>query len=145
MFIFLDIDGVLNTKSQWNRMYPLNAECIKYFAEFCKKVNGTIILTSTWRPGFVATNSPENTPQIKQLEDLLAIYDLCITDKTPVLKGRSRDKEIERYLYFHPTDDYIILDDDKNIFAIISKNNYFTHPATGFIRKDIKMCIKQLK
>lgn len=145
MFIFLDIDGVLNTKSQWTTMYSLNTECIKHFAEFCKKIDGTIILTSTWRHGFVATNSPENAPQIKRLEELLKAYDLSIADKTPVLKGRSRDKEIERYLYFHPSSSYVILDDDKNEFAVISKNNYFTNAATGFTKQDIKMCIKQLK
>ena len=34
LYIFLDIDGVLNKKAEWRRPYALNSECIKCFCEF---------------------------------------------------------------------------------------------------------------
>lgn len=36
MYVFLDVDGVLNTESDWERkVYSLNSHCI---ASFCNKV-----------------------------------------------------------------------------------------------------------
>ncbi len=149
MYIFLDIDGVLNKSSQWKRMYSLDEECIKYFCSFAKQVNGQIILTSSWRSGFVGTLSEENTPQIKALEKMLQIHGVKISDKTPILPGRKRDKEIERFLYLKESDDvtvdYIIIDDDRNEFGVVCKKNYFTDSTQGFCKLDVKQCLKLCK
>lgn len=53
-YIFLDIDGVLNRSSDWKKMYTLNTECIRRFADFVKhlKREVNIVLTSSWRTGF---------------------------------------------------------------------------------------------
>lgn len=58
LYIFLDIDGVLNTSSEWKRMYTLNANCIKNFSEFVKrtKTEVRIVLTSS----FVARENISN-------------------------------------------------------------------------------------
>lgn len=116
MIIFLDIDGVLNRKEQWKIPYSLDKNCIKNFCAYAKRKNAKIVLTSSWRTGFISTKHEENLPQIKRLEKLLAEHGCEIADKTPILKGRTRDKEIERYLYFHP-DDYQIIDDDPDEFS----------------------------
>lgn len=146
MYIFLDIDGVLNKSSQWKKMYSLDKECIESFCQFVLKAKGEIILTSSWRSGFVGTMSEKNTPQIKNLEKLLGEYGVTIKDKTPVLKGRKRDDEIERYLYFNSDAgeyvNYIIIDDDKNEFGNVGGRNYFTDAACGFTKKDVKGCLK---
>lgn len=73
MYIFLDIDGVLNKSSQWKRMYSLDEECVKCFCSFVTQVSGLVILTSSWRSGFVGTLSEENTPQIKASEGCILI------------------------------------------------------------------------
>lgn len=46
MIIFLDIDGVLN---QLQGGYYLDENCIKVLSNLCKRVNGKIVLTSSWR------------------------------------------------------------------------------------------------
>ena len=33
MFIFLDIDGVLNKESDWSKPFSLNSDCIRRFCE----------------------------------------------------------------------------------------------------------------
>lgn len=146
MYIFLDIDGVLNKSSQWKRMYSLDKECIESFCSFVLQVNGEIILTSSWRSGFVGTLSEDNTPQIKELEKQLGEYGVTIKGKTPILTGRTRDKEIERFLYLNAKDDnaarFIIIDDDKNEFSAVGVMNYFTDAAKGFSKKDVKGCLK---
>jgi hypothetical protein len=36
-YIFLDVDGVLNTEAEWKRMYALNPNCIRAFANAVKR------------------------------------------------------------------------------------------------------------
>ncbi len=148
MYIFLDIDGVLNKKSQWKRMYSLDMECIENFCQFALETKGDIILTSSWRSGFVGTMSEENTSQIKELEKLLNEYGVTIKDKTPILKGRKRDAEIERYLYLNSPPgkcvNYIIIDDDRHEYGEVSVRNYFTDATCGFTKKDGKRCLKMV-
>lgn len=146
MYIFLDIDGVLNKSSQWKRMYSLDKECIESFCQFALKTKGEIIITSSWRSGFVGTMSEDNTPQIKRLEELLGEHGVTIKDKTPILKGRKRDAEIERYLYLNSASgecaNYIIIDDDRNEYGNVSVRNYFTDAVCGFTKRDVKGCLK---
>lgn len=145
MYIFLDIDGVLNKKEQWNKMYSLDKECIKNFCTFISKLNQKevyIVLTSSWRNVFLSTSNNNNTPQIKQLETMLEEFGLHINAKTSIIKEEKRDKEIEKFLLLHPTGQYIIIDDDRSEFGHITKNNYFTNAVNGFTKKDIKGCLK---
>ena len=37
MFIFLDIDGVLNKESDWSKPFSLNSDCIRRFCEKKKR------------------------------------------------------------------------------------------------------------
>lgn len=145
MYVFLDIDGVLNKKEQWNKMYSLDKECIKNFCTFINKLNSKevhIVLTSSWKNGFVSTRNNNNTPQIKQLETMLEEFGLYIKAKTSIFKEGKRDREIEKFLSLHPTEQYIIIDDDRSEFGCITKNNYFTNAVNGFTKKDIKGCLK---
>ena len=145
MVIFLDIDGVLNRSAQWTRMYSLDTKCIQYFCDLVHAIRGKIILTSSWRTGFVATGSKDNLPQIKELEKTLAEYGVVISGKTPELNRRSRDKEIERYLYFNPTSDYLIIDDDRGEYKTITEHNYFTDCSAGFTERDFKILKKRYR
>lgn len=144
MIIFLDIDGVLNKKSQWKTLYAVNEGCVKAFSTLCEKIPGNpvIVLTSSWRHGFVGTMDKQNASYIQNLEKIMDKYSIRIADKTPVLKGRTRDKEIERYLYFHPDNWYVIIDDDRNEYVEVNSHNYFVDAEYGFCEKDIKRVMK---
>lgn len=145
MTIFLDIDGVLNTSSQWRRPYSLNNDCVREFCRYVKQVKGRVVLTSSWRAGFDGPGNINNTKQIKQLEAELAKYGISIYDKTPILTGRTRDKEIDRYLYFHPDNQYIIIDDDVTEYMVITSSNHFVDANVGFTRKDAVICRKTMR
>ena len=66
--VFLDIDGVLNTKESWLRPFSLVDECIKNFCAFVKrdKISPKIILTSSWKTGW-SSIIENQTPQISEL------------------------------------------------------------------------------
>ncbi|MBQ0051983.1 MAG: hypothetical protein KBT11_07965, partial [Treponema sp.] len=52
--IFLDIDGVLNTRDSWKTPFQLNDRCIQEFCSFLLKNCDcpNIILTSSWKNGY---------------------------------------------------------------------------------------------
>ena len=142
MYIFLDIDGVLNSKKQWITNYALDDECIKNFCAFVRDVNGKIILASSWRKGWAGRNNPGNLPQINNLEKKLAKEGCGIYGKTESLPGNNRDKEILQYLEKYPNEQYIIVDDDISEFSkesskTITSRIYLTDPENGFSKNDI--------
>ena len=94
MFIFLDIDGVLNKESDWSKPFSLNSDCIRRFCE--KNREARIILISSWKNGFISSHNEKNTPQIKELEAQLDRYGIRIVGK--VCDNRYRD-----YLKEHPS------------------------------------------
>ena len=183
IYIFLDVDGVLNKKSQWNtktisnqlnqsnqttqnssQKTILDDECIKNFCEFVNQVKDKykkdvrIILSSTWRIGFVGSKMEFNSTYIKELENKLGKYNVEISGKTPIFNNKKfkgelkRDAEIDRFLMYERENphnkgkmiEYIIIDDDRNEFSYVSKYNYFVDANFGFTKKDIKDCIRCL-
>ena len=72
MIVLLDIDGVLNKKSEWKVPYTLNQNCLDNLQKALSKADPHIVLISSWRKGFVSSENTENTPQIKRLEKELS-------------------------------------------------------------------------
>lgn len=136
MYIFLDIDGVLNKESQWNVPYSLNDGCIKSFCRYIKKVkNPKIVLTSTWKTGF--EKNGKCLPQVERLLDKLAVYGVDIYDKTLTAPDNDRSKEIAYYLKRHPIEEYVILDDDKTLYSD-KKHLVIINYKVGFVDADIR-------
>lgn len=93
--IFLDVDGVLNSKD-WlenNRVRTensVNQEKVKLLAEIVKNTNATVVLSSTWR------YIPEH-PMFSYLVDILGQNGIKFHSFTPKLDG-DRPKEIKEWL-----------------------------------------------
>lgn len=142
MYIFLDVDGVLNKKSDWKTSYYLNTENINNFKAFLKTLkNPKIVLISSWRKGFTRQYN-YCTVQIQNLLDKLAPYE--IYGRTKELE-EGRLAEIIDYLDNHEKDSYIIIDDDiteypdKNVNGLLIVDN-----LSGFSKKDIKLAKKYI-
>ena len=119
IFLFLDIDGVLNTSAQWKRMYSLNDDCIARFADYVHSLpseEAKIILTSSWKNGFDPAG--RHSPQIKELIEKLAVHGLSILGKTENDVSEDRAQEINDYIKKHHLEQQpcIVIDDDPNIF-----------------------------
>ena len=90
--IFLDIDGVLNRRADWNRLYSLNDACIRSFLAFAKKRHASVVLTSSWRNGF-DVKVPENSSEpVRRLLKKLEAGGVCVTDCS---RGFVNDRKIK--------------------------------------------------
>lgn len=149
MYIFLDIDGVLNNKSDWNKPYMINQKCLNNFVDLCRSLSKKygiirIVLTSSWKEGFDKTGN--NSPQITNLMEKLNIYGFVISDKTLSASGKSRQDEIEYYIRKNGITDYIVLDDDESLYGDTSRVNIcFTDYLKGLTDKDNKKILKMIK
>lgn len=144
-YCFFDIDGVLNKSSDWRvKLYSLDKECLRLFCVFVKKYDLKPIIISSWRSGFISSGNPNNSINIKTLEDILSKYDVQIYSSTPILKGKSRDYEIKRYLFYHPSEQYVILDDDLSEYEEIPLKLILTDSNKGLTKNDLSKARKFL-
>ncbi len=144
MYILLDVDGVLNTKSDWKQIGKLNNTCVVEFCNWAVKYEAKIILTSSWRLGFISSGNVKNSPQIQELEKMLSKYSLSITG---ILRyNDNRGKAIIDFQGKYK--DSIVLDDDISEMGIYRgkiQNLYIINAETGFTKNDAKKVNKLLK
>ncbi|MCR5591698.1 MAG: hypothetical protein K6F73_09230 [Lachnospiraceae bacterium] len=141
-YCFFNVDGLLNKSSEWNEPFVLNKALAELFAIFLLKYNLIPVIASSWRFGFEGAGNEKNAPYIKELEEIFRRYGLVIYDKTPFLKGRPRNKEIERFLYFNRANNYIVIDGDREEYEKINDHVIFIDPKTGFTPKAAKIAGK---
>ena len=144
MYIFLDVDGVLNRESDWKKPFSINEKCLMLFATFVKELKDPhIILSSTWRAGY--TNTGVMSERGNSLLEKLAGYGLKIEGSTPV-SDKTRQEEIEYYIRRHNITSYIVLDDDESLFPWADHINlYLTDYKSGLAERDIKKLKKLCK
>ncbi len=111
--IFLDVDGVLNSRADYySSDLPTDAH-FAYLQEIVEKSHAKIVLSSTWR-----INLRWGDSQAHKLTSRLAEFGLEIYDVTPELDG-IRGEEIREYLDTHPdVDGYVVLDDDTDMLDL---------------------------
>ena len=121
LYIFLDIDGVLNKKSDWACKYYIDENCVKVLGAIVslvsKKYTPRIVLSSTWRAGM---GSNSDSGPIADLKEKLAVYDLSIFDATPT-STKSRQEEIEYYVRKNNIEHFLVIDDDESLFIDTKK------------------------
>lgn len=114
--IFLDIDGVLNTKS-----YRENPE-VDYFEQpisdihmclleyLVKSTGAKIVLSSTWRE-YWEPGEEQSDRFGYYINELFSKYSLEIYDKTPEHRDRSDEIDAWKNLHQGEIESYVILDD----------------------------------
>lgn len=145
MYIFLDVDGVLNKDSDWKRPFSLNKECVDNFLRLLEHVSDVkIVLSSSWRNGIARDGS--RAAHVEDLMKALNKTGICTIDKTAIAPDGSRSKEIEHYLKWHESDKFLILDDDPQLFDKGSKTEglYVTDCKRGLTERDVKGIVKRL-
>ena len=114
--LFLDIDGVLNSKIFYKYIYKpedggsrFDSYCVVLVKRLVEEFSLKIVISSTWRNGVV-------NKLMKELTEHRLIDYLHEDWHTPVLRSASRGEEIKLWLDNHPeVHNYIILDDNENI------------------------------
>ena len=139
IFVFLDIDGVLNTSAQWKRPYRLDDGCISRFVGYVRSLpsgNVRLILTSSWKHGFDFAG--RHSPQIGELLRKLSPAGLKVLGKTGDRPDGDRAREINDYIEAHGIEDEtcIVIDDDPSLFRTSLRPNcrlLLTDAAKGFV------------
>ena len=145
MYIFLDVDGVLNTETDWARkVYSLNPKCVSAFIKLLNALPGPeVVLSSTWKNGIARDGA--TAVHIDDLIRALSPAGITRLDRTAVAPDGSRSKEIDHYLRRHPAGEYIILDDDPSLFELGLKTPhlFLTSAKTGLTEADVVQILKR--
>lgn len=143
--IFLDFDGVITIPPKWN-LEPSKIEKIKKLVE---ETDSKIVVSSSWRHGLKrnfewqlednANNDDHNNDMIIWLKD--NIYDI-----TPNIgDGNGRGGEIQKWLNEHSeVDNYVILDDDSDMWPSQLFHFVQTDWQTGFTEHEYELAYKVL-
>lgn len=137
VFLFLDIDGVLNGtawmsrpeyKSQLWPMRDIDPECCTNLIEAVKGLPVDIVLSSSWRA-------------FKNVNQWLEFCGFTVIGQTPKsFAGKTqivRGLEVKAYLIGH-SDPYVILDDERDFLPEQIPHLFRTDPRHGLTRKQSK-------
>ena len=145
IYVFFDVDGVLNKESDWKNKFYIDTSCVKVFGELCRKLEkkyGEVrnVLISTWRAGI--SKSGTDAEQINGLRTTLEQAGIRIYASTPVT-DKGRQAEVEYYIRRNQVSKYIIIDDDLSLFDNPKKLKIFVPDyRTGLVQGDIKKIMK---
>lgn len=164
-YIFLDIDGVLNSEKYILKMHKkhgedkkaipeeiynlrfLNEKAFKLLGKVVKQTNANIILSSSWRSAFINNYPSRDNLLAQQFYATLHKYGMTISGIT-TLKHKDRGLQILEYVnqYLLETDCWIVIDDEcSDIIPYIQNNKFIkTDFKTGFMKKHMRQAIKLL-
>ena len=146
--IFLDVDGVLNSKNKlisvYNKTgkphsgynYPFDEKCLENLRILVQLTNSKLVVTSTWRMDDIG---------IKTLLNVLKTYNLDkeVIGYTPII-GSQRELEIKEFLSSLDNEpNFIILDDDADFNELLP---YLvkTNSQTGLTTSNVENAVKKL-
>ena len=156
-YIFLDIDGVLNSmdwfeQNKYTKGYTeINPGKVKLLKEIVDRTDAKIILSSTWRSLAAHDDKPEHE-MYTYLRTSLEEFGLSISDQTPYIQ-QNRPQEIKAWLENNTNEDdrYVSLDDDYSYDAYkecgIEKclvKTSFYEPNGGLRKEHVEEAIKIL-
>ena len=104
MYYFLDVDGVLNKKSDWKRPFTVNSECVRNFKRLMEQDKEShVILSSTWRQGVTNTGvtSERDDSLIKMFDNFGNVFNKVRTDDLVKLKNLINDTYFEGKPYYY--------------------------------------------
>ncbi|KKM28010.1 hypothetical protein LCGC14_1569000 [marine sediment metagenome] len=144
--IFLDIDGVLNTISNWGSR-PIekrfSSECVAALNRITEYTGAKIVISSSWK----------NIMGYQELSDLLHSVGIKgeIVGKTSLVKlsGGPRGEEIEKFICEYRKSEYdvssfVILDDNTDMGSI-SSHLVWCDPETGLTKELADIVIRKLE
>lgn len=120
--IFLDVDGVLNLRSDWNVIAPdigfarLNFVLLENFKICLARTKANVVLTSTWR---------KDAFLLDFLKKEIPIYD--VTENFG-----NRGVEVASYIQKNEVKNYVIVDDDSGYHDENLRRFFQTDPVHGF-------------
>ena len=167
--IFLDVEGVLNTRETYERAYRMHGHStmidlemdmyrLGYLKQIIDETNAKIVLSSSFRYFFNKENDKVFPTSLKgrNLYDKFKRCDLDIYDTTPITMD-SREEQIKEWLSNREDiESFVIIDDDSTNFYELydnliqtstMKRNYlssFMKESTGLCERHIAEAIDKI-
>ena len=140
-YLFLDIDGVMNSAADRFSIKLVNDTPFERLKKIIDATGAKIILSSSWRHGY-----EHGTCDL--LKQRLAEYGLSIEDITPINNNR-RGQQIREWLMTHDYDEnvdtFAILDDeDFDILALYPEQMVKTDAMVGLQDYHVWKCTDKL-
>lgn len=149
-YIFLDIDGVLNS-DRWNHEFitkykysnipgierEIDPSAIKLINNLVTKTGAEIIMSSSWRHNLEGA--------VRKLKRCGLVHSIVQKiDEGRIVVNEQRGKLIKDFLCSRDYSTYVIIDDACKVLKC-QKNHYVqTNPAIGFCESDYKKALKIL-
>jgi hydroxymethylpyrimidine pyrophosphatase-like HAD family hydrolase len=148
--IFLDIDGVLNSKKS-EIIDKNNVALLKLLAE---RTGAVIVMSSGWKFMFDDDMKPESK-EAAHLQDIICEYGIRLFGKTPdfsteeIRKNRTfsevKAKEIKAWLSDHTgIESYVVLDDLDLKDGEIASRTVRTNGNIGLSEEDVDAAVRML-
>lgn len=160
--IFLDVEGVLNTRETYERAYRLYGHTtmidleidkfrLGYLKQIIDETGAKIVLSSSFRYFFRKENDVVYPTSFKgkKLYDNFKRYEIEIYDTTPITMG-SREEQIKEWLSNRDDiESFIIIDDDANNFDelypnLIQTSTMKRNYLTSFMKESIGLCERHI-
>ena len=160
--IFLDVEGVLNTRETYERVYrtrgyttmidlELDMFRLGYLKQIIDETGAKIVLSSSFRNFFVKENDKvfPTTLKGKRLYDNLARYEIEIYDTTPINLS-SREEQIKEWISNRDDiESFVIIDDEPNSFDefypnLIQTSTMKRNYLLSFMKESIGLCERHI-
>lgn len=151
MYIFLDIDGVLNS-SQFRleglhrRDYSvlIDPEKVMLLKKIVEETEASIVLSSSWSK-FWEQDPVDGAG--KRINAALAEYGLAVSAKIPQIRGATGSQEIEAFLQKYPyVVNFAILDDNDHDWSRRLRSHWVeTDSSVGLSAKTVSLAIDVLR
>lgn len=134
--LFLDVDGVVNKRDNYNPAnnpgpYPVDAYCAFLVGRIQLQTGCEVVLSSSWR------HHPEG---VQNVSDRI----VKLLDVTPY-SDKYRGDEVQMWLDKHPeVDKYAILDDDMDFYVYQAPNYFKTRFEDGLTDEIAQSVIEHL-
>ena len=135
--IFLDIDGVLNSRRYDQERAPgyankIDVTRLPLLKEIVDRTGARIVLSTSWRM-YWEPDEALCAPIGQDINELFAQYELSIYDKTPTISARDRDEEVREWLSAHngEVESFVMLDDIAFGWGDLSDHLVRTSPMIG--------------
>ncbi len=152
--LFLDFDGVLNSKA-WIKTpdkylkSPIEPCKMNLLKRIISETNAKIVLTTSWRE-FWQFDKKHTNKTGEYIDKIFERYGLSVFSKTPDISFFERDKEVDFWLKDHYSQNvksFCVLDDVEELFQnnlVIKKHLILTNPNEGISENDVSKAIKML-
>jgi len=128
--IFLDVDGVLNSRRCLSMGEHIDMACARHVRRIALHADADIVISSTWRIG-------NNTHTLREMFYMCGLYRVIGRTSDNCPKGTSLDErghEIEEWIKAFGCKKYLILDDD---------TDFLDHQKINFIKTDAEVGITE--